>query len=152
MHYVWRPLIKVKRPKKRTTLIDAEFFLYRTQGGKSETSGVRTPFVLPSYFLVLPLYSLCTPLILPLYSLRTPFVLPCTSFVLPRTSIVLPLYFLVLLMYSLCSPVYSLCTSLYFSYTPMYSPCTSKIFEVDEVSLFPPWLECTSFSCFALPL
>jgi hypothetical protein len=58
------------------------------QGGKGETSGVRTPFVLPLYSLRTSLYSLCTPFVLPLYFL----VLPCTPFVFPCN----PLYFFIL--------------------------------------------------------
>jgi hypothetical protein len=69
------------------------------QGGKSETSGVRTSFVLPLYSLRTSLYLHGTPLILPLHFHYTPFVLPCTSMVLPLyflcTSIILPSYFLV---------------------------------------------------------
>ena len=72
-------------------------------------------------FVVLHLYSPCTPTVLPC----TPTVLPCTPTVLPCTPIVLPSYSHVL-------PPYS-------HVLPPYSHVLPSYLGVDEVSLFPPW-------------
>jgi hypothetical protein len=69
------------------------------QGGKSETSRVRTPIVLLLYSHRTPIVLPCTPMyshVLPLYSYCTPTVLPCTPTVLPCTP-----------MYSHRTPLYS---------------------------------------------
>jgi hypothetical protein len=69
--------------------------------------------------------------------MRTSLVLHDTSLVLHDTSLVLhgtSRYFT-------CTSRYFTRTSRYFTRTSWYFTCTSKCFEVDEVSLFPPWVE-----------
>ncbi len=66
------------------------------------------------------------------YFTRTSLHFTCISVVLRCTSLVLHSYFTIL-------HSYFTCTSLYFSRT-------SKNFEVDEVSLFPPWFRTNKVS------